>query len=287
LKKLSYKIIRGLGLIVLIGQTLSISAQNTAIDAVDAYFKAVSSNDFSSNFFAPSATVSSIVYDSLGESNLNTLSIESYKQEIASLHASFEVDQHPMVLIVREYGNVVSIYCSYWLNLTDKQTGELLTSKGIQSIKLITDEGNWKIYQALIQNENPSFPLDESLLPKELTELLQTEDTSTLFDDYGSNYDPNKVYQITEVDEPPVYPDTKGYEDLLKSYDVVSTPTIGYTPFLITINEDGSAELSYAHDLSGYQITRAESFVRSMLIWYPAIKYAASVKCKQIFYIRD
>ena len=240
-----------------------------------------------SNFFAPSATVSSIVYDSLGESNLNTLSIESYKQEIASLHASFEVDQHPMVLIVREYGNVVSIYCSYWLNLTDKQTGELLTSKGIQSIKLITDEGNWKIYQALIQNENPSFPLDESLLPKELTELLQTEDTSTLFDDYGSNYDPNKVYQITEVDEPPVYPDTKGYEDLLKSYDVVSTPTIGYTPFLITINEDGSAELSYAHDLSGYQITRAESFVRSMLIWYPAIKYAASVKCKQIFYIRD
>jgi hypothetical protein len=101
-------------------------------------------------------------------------------------------------------------------------------------------------------------------------------------------YDPNKVYNADQVDLPPVYPgEAQLFIDLLDAFEVSAEAKESYTPFTVVIEEDGQAVLKYVGDLSGAQITEAKSFVNSMLLWYPALKDKASVKCKLIFYIHE
>jgi hypothetical protein len=280
--------------VVLIGlviSTLMSFGQSTPIEACDDFFNSLSiESPTISNLFTRGAHITSLVYDSAGLPQNKSFTPAEFQTQIQSLSNDFNIDQKPVVLIFRQYQSLASIYCSVWITLTDKETGKTLKSRSIQSLKFVRDSGAWKINHIVIQNEHPNYPIDDEMFPIKLTQPLESRMTQDLsvMPDFSTEYDTNKVYRMEEVDEPPVYPGTdNSLSDLLQSFDVTTQPSPGYTPFIITIDEDGSAYLSYAHDLSGFQISRAESLVRSMLIWYPAIKYAASVKCKLILYIHD
>jgi hypothetical protein len=73
----------------------------------------------------------------------------------------------------------------------------------------------------------------------------------------------------------------------MSKFDVVATPSAGYRPFRVVIAEDGGATMPETQDLNNFQKGRALSFVRSMMVWYPAVKDAASVKCELQFFIRE
>lgn len=265
--------------------------QGTPIAACDDFFRALSSDkaDIGATF-TKGAHISTMVYDSAGLPQMRSFTPIEFQEQIRSLQTDFKLEQQPVVLIFREYNSIASIYCSVWISLTDKQTGEFLKSKSIQSLKLVREGSIWKINHIVIQNEHPSYPIESEMFPDELTEVLKHQENAEVnpYPDFSTEYDATKVYKIDEVDEAPVYPGAEdALDQLLSSFDVVAQPIQSYTPFIITIDEDGSASLSYAHDLSGYQIARVESMVRSMMMWYPAIKYAASVKCQLILYIRE
>lgn len=269
----------------------------TPMEALGAFFDDIGKpeNEFRP-FFTSKATITSIYYDSAGTTNYRTVGVDAFEQEIKALQSDFEVRQEPVVLIYREYGSIASIYTSIWMQFVDKQSSDTLIAKSVQSIRLIKLGDSWRIHHIAIQNEHPSQPLSDDLWPEELTNSLLSESrfappasekansASTFAEEV---YDDTRIYQLDEVDEPPTYPsDPETYQTLLNSFDVIATPSPGYSPFLVVIKEDGSVELSNTEALSSYQRTRAKSFARSMLMWYPAIRDAASVKCYLTFYIR-
>ncbi|MEZ4722952.1 MAG: hypothetical protein R2813_13845 [Flavobacteriales bacterium] len=260
-----------------------VQAQQSPIDRVDAFYESTSSGSVETDLLRTDAVIRSIHYDSVGNSSLNSFTVSEFDHEIKNLGSVFEIKQTPLVLVERSYGNVASVYSSIYMSLKDRESGELLNANSIQSIKLIRDADQWKISSILIQNEHPSYPISADMLPDELLEHYAPNTSSEAFE----TYDTLQVYKVNEVDEIPVYPDQGAFDDVLRTYEVVTEDQPGYTPFFITIGEDGFATLSYAHDLSAFQIQRAESFARSMLVWYPAIKNAASVKCRLLFYIRE
>ena len=249
------------------------------------------------DLFTDQGRITTVYYDSLGEADLVSFSPIEYQNQLNSIANAYRVKRVPRVLIVRQYGGMASIYSTVTVNLSDKSTGEKLTNNTIQSMQLAKVKGQWKIKHISIQSEHPSYPIDPKLMVKwspptqpNSPERIQNEPDITLspIPDFSSEYDSTQVFRIEEVDEPPTYPSgEENLEKLKQTYNIIEVPNYGYTPFIVTIMEDGQAKLTYTHDLSGYQIAQAQSFVRSMMIWYPAIKYAASVKCKLYFYIRD
>lgn len=270
---------------------ITMHAQLGPVDAVDQYFSWLSEpNKPVSSLFASNANVSAVVYDSTGVSQLKTLSPAQFDQEMLALKQVYLMKQEPLVLLLRSYGEAASVYCSVWIRFVDQTTKDTLLTKSIQSIRLLKSGEQWLIAHILQQNEHPSFPITGDLWPYQLAKnlpensIFQAEKEGTDFE----IYDPNVVFNLDQVDEPPVYPGpNSSWNELLKSFDVLTTESQGYTPFTVVINEDGGANLAYVGDLSGYQITKATSFVRSMMVWYPAILDAASVKCKLIFYIHE
>ncbi|GAB5538868.1 MAG: hypothetical protein Salg2KO_09710 [Salibacteraceae bacterium] len=262
--------------------------------ALDALFEEASKEKPQlSQMFAESGMVSSIIYDTNGLPQHVHQTPDQFEAQISAIQRDFDMDQTPLVLVYREYETVASIFCSALIQFKDRTTGEEFEATNMQSIKLVLDEDGWKVNQISIQNEHPSFPIDSIMKPTALKEKHRADVTldpplpPRPLDDFSTEYDPDKVYNVNEVDEPPTYPSgEQDFKKLCERFGVVTEPIPAYTPFMVTIAEDGEASLSYAHDLSGFQIAQAESFVRSMLIWYPAIKYAASVKCKLLFYIR-
>jgi hypothetical protein len=269
------------------------NAQNAPLDAYDAfYLEPINTKGNIERHFSQGARVSTMIYDSAGNSQNITLTPKEYDEQLFGAATDFMVTRTPEVLIYRSYEDLASVYSSVKIDLVDRESGESYSTFSVQSMKLARKFDDWYITHLSIQNESPIDPFPTHLLqdrsanqPSLPAEPREGRVESSISD---APYDANVVYHLRDVDEPPVYPgDATAYSKFLAQYQITTIATSGYTPFLITIGEDGLASLSYAHDLSGFQITRAESFVRSMLIWYPAIKDAASVKCKLILYIHD
>jgi len=259
------------------------------LDLMDQYFDRSSSENGSiDEFFTSEAAIRSIVYDEEGRSIINTFSAAAFESELFQLRADFEFFQEPVVLLSQGYGSLETFFCSVHTRLISKTNGDTLHLKSVQSFQVVNDNG-WKIHHLVIQNENPWSPVSEKLWPKELTDVIgiSTPKMKQARQESSQEYDPNKVYNVNEVDEAPVYPGQPAlFETLLETFDVVLSPNETHTPFTIEIHEDGLAELKYVNDLSGPQIEKAKNFVNSMLIWYPAIRDKASVRCKLIMYIR-
>lgn len=259
------------------------------IDALDDYFSSSSSpTETITKYFTSEAVVRSITYDINGNQVINTFSASAFQSELTTLRTQFALFQEPVVLLNQGYGALETFFCSVHTRLVDTLNNDTLNIRSIQSFQLVNKNG-WKIHHLTIQNENPWSPISEKLWPKELTKQIEieraefAESSGTEFD----TYDPNRVYSTDEVDEAPVYPGRKElFQSLLETFDVVTTAKETHTPFTIEIQEDGLAELKYVNDLSEAQIAKAKSFVNSMLIWYPAIKDKASVRCKLIMYIQ-
>ncbi len=240
------------------------------------------------SFFHEQARIHTITYDSNGNSQINALDPSEYQAELASLAEVYDIHQEPLVLVARSYGALASYYYSVYTRLSEPN-GTRNVIKSIQTAHLVYDNG-WKISHLSVQNENPYAPISDDLWPEALTKSLYAQDllrdASPALD--TTPYDPNKVYNPSQVDEVPAYPGSPElYADLLKAFDVMTAPEKGYTPFTVVIEEDGQAVLKYVGDLSGTQITDAKNFVDSMLLWYPALKDKASVKCKLTFYLHE
>ncbi len=276
--------------------SISSIAQQSPITAFDLFYNPYEYGDRDmESLFTKTGNISTIFYDTSGLPNLKSFMPAEYKEQLNLINETYLINRTPEVLILREYGTVARIYSSVNINLKNRSSGEVLLNNTIQSVQLVRVQGQWKISHISIQSEHPSFPIDSKMLKEEPRETSQQEadvenqtESNLSIPHFSAEYDPNKVYRVNEVDELPFYPgDTQLFLNLKKTYAVVDQTTDGYSPFIVTILEDGLAELSYTHDLSGFQIAQAESFVRSMLIWYPAVKYASSVKCKIVFFIRE
>jgi len=261
---------------------------DTPMKAVDHFFETVAQPQADTRSdFSDQGMITALRYDSAGNPSYLSYTPDSFQAEIRNLSKNFEVAQEPVVIVYREYMSVASVFCSVWSRFVDRANADTLVSRSIQSFKLVRMGSEWKINHLCIQNENPAYPLDEDMWPAEITAQLTAESGP------GNNradevYDPTRVYNTTEVDEAPVYPgNAKVFEDLMKLSNVQTAPAPGFDPFTIVIAEDGQASLDNTEGLSNYQHAKAETFVRSMLIWYPAILDAASVKCKLTFYIRE
>lgn len=287
---------------ILIFGCIAGSHAQTPLELLDAFTDAVSKPTVEvDTFFTENARVSSLIYLENDETKHQHQSPSEFKAQLQNIHVDFIMNQTPLVLVYREYKTVASIFSSVFVQFKEKSTGEVIETTNMQSLKFVLDDDGWRISQLSIQNEHPSYPIDSVMQPESLKNKYRNRKAATIervqvepmrdarpLDDFSTEYDPNKVYNVNEVDEIPVYPTgQEGLNQVLRQFNVVTQQQVGYTPFIVTIEEDGSPTLTYTHDLSGFQIAQAESFVRSMLFWYPAIKYAASVKCKLIFYIRD
>lgn len=279
-----------------------ISQETTPLDALDAVYESMDeSTERLISLAHPEAHFTVIQYDSNGRSKAMEHDVTSFIEAAEDLRSNFVVKHTPMVLIYRESGLMASVFLSVHLLLTDKLNGSQYELLSAQSMKLMSVDNQWKLVSLNIENEHPLQPLDTLMAPPAVLKQIRGEQTTALSpeavgtnptdsqDDASENlYDDSKVFRVQEVDEPPVYPgDPEQFKSLMSTYQITTTPREGYTPFMVQIDEEGMAKLSYAHDLSGYQISTAGSFVRSMLSWYPAIKDAASVKCNLLFYIRD
>lgn len=263
-------------------------AAQSPISTIDQYFKNIGDNkSLIKDLFADHALLSTVNYDSAGQSFEKTISIELYINELSTLNQDYFVTQSPVVLIKRNYGPIASYYCSVWMQFVDRATHDTLIARSMQSLRLVNQNNKWKIAHIQLQMEHPSYPLANSFWPDQLTSALtETSKLGKLND--SDFYDEFRIYKPEEVEEPPVYPGTsESLPKLMEQFNVVDSPSIGYSPFIVVIAEDGGPEITYAENLSGFQLTRAQSFVRSMMIWYPAVKSAASVKCKLIFYIHE
>lgn len=270
----------------------SSKAQNSPfpyLNLMDEYFTNSSSEDKSiAGLFSEKAAIRTITYTENGSQELNTFSASAFEAELNTLRTDYNLFQEPVVLLSQGYGALETFFCSVHTRLVHKTDGDTIHLRSMQSFQLIIN-GGWKIHHLTIQNENLRSPISEQLWPKELTHAIginprtAPKESSESFDEY----DPNKVYNTADVDEKPVYPGQPAlFETLLETFDVVLSANNTHTPFTIEIQEDGLAELKYVNDLSGAQIEKAKSFVNSMLIWYPAIKDKASVRCKLIMYIQ-
>lgn len=272
-----------------------LQAQSTSpLELMDAFFDQL--NDSTQNLaphFIPGAAITSVVYDTTGTSTFQTLSVTNFENDLKALRQDFMVTQEPVVLIYREYGNTAAMYCSIWLQFVDQASKDTLIAKSVQSIRMVKLGSAWRISHITIQNEHPAHPITEELWPEDLTKnLLDHSKAAATEQTPEETYEPERydediVYELDQVDEPPVYTsDPETFASMLASFDVSPDPQPGYTAFEVMITEDGGAELSEASALTNYQRARVETFVRSMLLWYPAIKDAASVKCHLTFFIR-
>lgn len=262
---------------------------DTPLKAVDHFFETVGQSG-AKDIFSEKAVITALRYDSLGNPSYLPYTPTSFDTELANLHQAFEVSQEPVVIVYREYFSVASIFCSVWSRFVDRSTSDTLISRSVQSFKLVRVGNGWKINHLIIQNESPAYPLANDMWPPEITSGLTAESGPALAvaDTAFATYDPSRVYTPAEVDEPPVYPGTpKAFDDLLRASNVQVNAAPGYSPFTVIIAEDGGASLDNTTGLSNYQRAKAETFTRSMLVWYPAILDAASVKCKLTFYILE
>lgn len=282
--------------LVLLGMIFSsllhnINAQTPgSIAHIDAFFQSTS-NDLSvtAGFFHEKAQIKTITYDENGESIINLLQPSEYVTELQKLNTTYAVNQEAVVLIARGYGALATYFFSVYTRLQDRSTGNNLVLKSVQTAHLVFDKG-WKISHLSVQNENPFSPLSADLWPSALTKALyaDTLTNNLLIAVDTTPYDPSKIYNPAEVDLAPTYPGNKEvFESLLAAFKVRTDAAEGFSPFTIIIEEDGQAVMHYAGDLSGKQIKQAQSFVNSMLLWYPALKDKASVKCKLILYINE
>ncbi len=259
------------------------------LDLMDEYFTNSSTQNASIvQHFTLEASIRSVTYNEDGSQNITTFTASTFENELNNLRKVYDLFQEPVVLLSQGYGALETFFCSVHTRLVDTLNNDTINIRSIQSFQLVNKTG-WKIHHLTIQNENPWSPISEKLWPKELTKQIEieraevAESSGTEFD----TYDPNRVYSTDEVDEAPVYPGRKElFQSLLETFDVVTTANETHTPFTIEIQEDGLAALKYVNDLSEAQIAKAKSFVNSMLIWYPAIKDKASVRCKLIMYIQ-
>jgi len=256
---------------------------------MDDYFtRSSTENNSITELFTAEATIRSITYNQDGTQKINTFSASSYESELNALRADYKLFQEPVVLLSQGYGALETFFCSVHTGLIHKIDGDTINLRSAQSFQLVNKDG-WKIHHLSIQNENPWSPISDNLWPKELTASISNGKniSESQASEPFETYDPNKVYNVSEVDEAPVYPGQKSLlQDLMKSFDVTLQEDESHSPFIIEIAEDGLASLKYVNDLSGSQIESAKSFVNSMLIWYPAIKDKASVRCKMVMYIK-
>lgn len=273
------------------GLLFTSSAQSPAsIAHIDAFFHSTAADLTSTeSFFHEKARIKTITYDENGESIINVLSPKEYVNELEKLNTDYALNQEAVVLIARSYGALATYFFSVYTRLQDRSSGNNMVLKSVQTAHLIFDQG-WKISHLSVQNENPFSPLSADLWPSALTKALYADTlTNNLLAQLDTTpYDPSKVYNADEVDLAPTYPGNKEvFESLLAAFKVSTQTAEGYSPFTVIIEEDGQAVLHYAGDLSGKQIKQAQSFVNSMLLWYPALKDKASVKCKLILYINE
>lgn len=261
----------------------------TPLQCVDRFFEAFSGNADFGNVFSEKAVVTSVLYDSLGNPGYQSFDPAAFREELGSLSTGFQPTQEPVVLVYREYASVASLFCSVWSRFVDRTTSDTIVSRSIQSFKLLRSGDEWKIYHLVIQNEHPGDPFNAGLWPPEITGQLKQESSAAQAEENSfGTYDPTRIYSPEEVDEPPVYPGTRAqFETMLNTNNVQDVAAPGYTAFTVVIAEDGEAGLASTENLGNYQRAKAETFVRSMLLWYPAILDAASVKCKLTFYIRE
>jgi len=262
---------------------------DNSINALDKYFSTSSTSGQSiTSHFTNGAIVRTITYDEEGIQIINSFSASAFNDEIALLRSDFHILQEPVVLLNQSYGGLQSVFCSVRTRLVRLDNKDTLNVRSIHSFQLIQSDG-WKIQHLVIQNENPWSPISDDLWPKELTASIRNGKniSESQASEPFETYDPNKVYNVSEVDEAPVYPGQKSlFQDLMKSFDVTLQEDESHSPFIIEIAEDGLASLKYVNDLSGSQMESAKSFVNSMLIWFPAIKDKASVRCKMVMYIK-
>lgn len=270
----------------------SIKAQEVTyptLDMMDEYFTSSSTQSESIvQFFTSEAAIRSITYNEDGSPVVNTFSASAFENELKALRADYDLFQEPVVLLSQGYGSLETFFCSVHTRLIHKIDGDTIHLRSMQSFQLINNDG-WKIHHLVIQNENLWSPISEQLWPKELTHAIGINPRTVPLENAEAfdEYDPSRVYNVSEVDEAPVYPGQAAlFETLLETFDVVISENDTHSPFTIEIQEDGLAQLKYVNDLSGAQIDKAKTFVNSMLIWYPAIKDKASVRCKLIMYIR-
>lgn len=266
------------------GQTPS-----TSVQAIDAFYLSSARANFDPTmFFTPDARCQVVNYTEDGKSKIISLTQAEFSAQVDTLVKMFDVEQQPVVVLSRYYGHLATAYMSVYTRLIDKKSGDTLRLRSIQAVQMI-QQPNWKIASLVIQNEVASFPFSEELWPQELSAELalgigesNAVDTTATF----SLYDPSKVYNVDELQVAPEYPgDPSLYASLLSTFNVTTDGNAQGAPFTVVVEEDGFARLGYVGDLSGAEIERATSFVKSMLIWYPGVKNDASVKTKLVFYL--
>ncbi len=267
---------------------------STSVDALDAFYHASSRADFNPNdHLLPTARCQVVTYAEDGSTKAISFTPQAYAVQIDTLTKLFEVDQQPVVILSRYYGHLATAYLSLYTRLIDRQNGDTLRLRSMQSVQLIQQNG-WKIASLVIQNEVEAYPFSEELWPRELSEDLklgigsisQVEPDTTTSTSPEADYDPNKVYNVDQLQVAPEYPgDPALFTSLLSSFAATMDSSLEGSPFTVVIEEDGFARLGYVGDLSGAEIERAQSFVKSMLIWYPGVLDDASVKTKLIFYL--
>lgn len=285
-------------LFLLLLPAVSLAQSNDALETVSQYFDAINKQSSEIiSLFHGNSTINTIVYDTNGLANLKVYKREDFDNVLQETYQFYTVTQEPVVLFSRGYGYSNGIYSSVLLRFID-QNNDTILSRSIQSFKLAFIDGSWKIDQLTIQNEIPGIEFEAEMWPEELLSKFNLSNKesknakpspTTEFE----TYDENKVYKLSEVDEPPVYPlGEDALKQLMESYQVKTDMTeseasqLGFSKFLVTIGEDGLTSEYYLNDLSSDQLARAQSFIRSMMVWYPAIESGASVQCKILFYIQ-
>jgi hypothetical protein len=266
---------------------------HASIAALDDFYAASAApNFYVGHHFLPEAICHTITYDAQGQTEVHSMSLESFQAQIDTLQHYFMVNQRPVVVVSRYYGNLATAYLSVLTELIDRSSGDTLTLRSMQSVHLIFDQ-NWFISHLVVQNEVSGFPFSNDFWPNQLTSEveigahLKPSDEQPANVDYSVSYDPHKVYNTDEVELSPTYPgDARVFEHLLQSFGVSLTASEDATPFTVIIADDGLAKLGYVGDLNGAQITVAQDFVQSMMVWYPAVYQKASVPCKLIFYVK-
>jgi len=265
---------------------------STSVDALDAFYHASSKVGFNPNdHLLSTARCQVVTYTEDGSTKAISFTPQAYAVQIDTLTKLFEVDQQPVVILSRYYGHLATAYLSLYTRLVDRQNGDTLRLRSIQSVQMIEQNG-WKIASLVIQNEVDAYPFSEELWPRELSaDLTLGVGSSPQIDaapapTTDEDYDPNKVYNVDQLQVAPEYPgDPALFTSLLSSFEVTMDDSLEGSPFTVVIEEDGFARIGYVGDLSGAEIERAESFVQSMLIWYPGVHDDASVKTKLIFYL--
>ena len=275
-----------LAVVWLVVQTQA-TGQQSPLVTFDAYFGQLSGTpDSALALFRPEARIVTITYDEDRAATASSLSVPEFLGDLTELSQDYDIHLEPLVVIYREYGSTVRAFCSVYGRFASLGSSDSLLSRSVQSFTLVEFRGTWKISGITIQNESPGMPLPSQLWPTELTAKLLN---SSFIGQQGTKtYDPDRIFNESEVDELPVYPgDGQLYQSLLKAFDTSDASEEDKKPFTIIIEEDGQAYIDSVNELSKKQAAKATSLVASMLLWYPAIVDKASVKCRKTLYIGE